>query len=280
DADAQIGMPAKEYFQIEDDYVFEIGLTPNRADAASHLGVARDIAAFLRSEYRMPDVSAFAEGAADAAFPVTVIDEAACPRYSSVSIAGIQVAESPNWLKERLNAIGVRPINNVVDATNYVLHELGQPLHAFAADTISGGKVVVRKAKKGEVFVTLDGVERKLDEEDLMICDAEKPLCIAGVFGGIHSGVTQQTKRVFLESAYFNPVSVRKTSKRHGLKTDASFRFERGTDPEMTVPALKRAALLIAKLAGGTISSPLSDLYPDPIRPFMFDVRYARVQSL
>lgn len=280
DADAQIGMPAKEYFQIEDDYVFEIGLTPNRADAASHLGVARDIAAFLRSEYRMPDVSAFAEGAADAAFPVTVIDEAACPRYSSVSIAGVQVAESPDWLKERLNAIGVRPINNVVDATNYVLHELGQPLHAFDADTISGGKVVVRKAKKGEVFVTLDGVERKLDEEDLMICDAEKPLCIAGVFGGIHSGVTQQTKRVFLESAYFNPVSVRKTSKRHGLKTDASFRFERGTDPEMTLLALKRAALLIAELTGGTIATPLSDSYPEPIKPFVFDVRYARVQAL
>lgn len=277
--DASVGMSAKEYFHVEDDYVFEIGLTPNRADAASHLGVARDIAAFLRTEYRMPDISTFADGMGET-YPVEVIDEKDCPRYSSISIEGVQIGESPEWLKDRLNAIGVRPINNVVDVTNYVLHELGQPLHAFDADKISGGKVLVRKAKQGEVFVTLDGVERKLDEEDLMICDIDKPMCIAGVFGGINSGVTHETKRVFLESAYFNPVSVRKTSKRHGLKTDASFRFERGTDPEMTVPALKRAALLIAKLAGGTISSPLSDLYPDPIRPFMFDVRYARVQSL
>ncbi|WP_257659001.1 phenylalanine--tRNA ligase subunit beta [Parapedobacter lycopersici] len=279
-ADAPIGMPAKEYFGIENDYVFEIGLTPNRADAASHLGVARDIAAFLRSKYQLPDVTAFTAGTSGAVFPVEVADPIGCPRYTSVSISGVQVGESPDWLKGRLHAIGVRPINNVVDITNYVLHDLGQPLHAFDADTISGGKVVVRKAKAGEVFATLDGVERKLDSEDLMICDADKPLCIAGVFGGMHSGVTENTTNVFLESAYFNSVSVRKTSKRHGLKTDASFRFERGTDPEMTLLALKRAALLIAELAGGTIATPVSDAYPKPIKPFVFDVRYARVQGL
>src|SRR5690606_11138861 len=231
---APVGMLAKDYVGIKDDYVFEIGLTPNRADAASHLGVARDVAALLRTGYRLPDISAFKEGTSGK--PITVEVEApdACPRYTSVSISGIQVKESPEWLKERLNAIGVRPINNVVDVTNYVLHELGHPLHAFDADRISGGRVVVRRANADESFVTLDGVVRKLYDEDLMICDAEKPMCIAGVFGGQQSGVTDGTTRVFLESAYFDPVSVRKTSKRHGLKTDASFRFERGVDPDMT----------------------------------------------
>lgn len=280
EADAPVGALARDYFGLENDYVFEIGLTPNRADAASHLGVARDIAAFLRSEYQLPDVSAFNAPSGGDAFPVEVADLAACPRYSSVSLSGVKVGESPDWLKERLNAIGVRPINNVVDATNYVLHELGQPLHAFDADAISGSRVVVRKANAGETFTTLDGVERKLNEEDLMICDVEKPLCIAGVFGGMHSGVTKNTTRVFLESAYFNPVSVRKTAKRHGLKTDASFRFERGTDPEITLLALKRAALLITELAGGTIDTPVSDRYPKPIEPFVFDVRYARIQQV
>ncbi|MFC3199778.1 phenylalanine--tRNA ligase subunit beta [Parapedobacter deserti] len=278
-ADAPVGMAAKDYFDLKDDVVFEIGLTPNRADAASHLGVARDVAAFLRGEHRLPDISAFEEGHGK---PVPVVIEAvdACPRYSSISITGVRVGDSPDWLKERLNAIGIRPINNVVDVTNYVLHELGQPLHAFDADKLAGGQVIVRAAKPGELFVTLDGVERKLHIEDLMICDADKPLCIAGVFGGIHSGVTEQTTEVFLESAYFNPVSVRKTSKRHGLKTDASFRFERGTDPDMTVLALKRAAMLIAEVAGGHISTPVSDHYPAPIAPFAIDVRYARVQQL
>lgn len=277
--DAPVGTPAKAFFNIRDEHVFEIGLTPNRADAASHLGVARDIAAFLRSGYRLPDVSAFAAGTGEA-LPVAVEDTAACPRYSSVSIEGIQVGESPEWLKERLTAIGVRAINNVVDATNYVLHELGQPLHAFDADKLAGGRVVVRHAALGEPFVTLDGVARELHPEDLMICDAEKPLCIAGVFGGLHSGVTPGTKRVFLESAYFHPVSVRKTSKRHGLKTDASFRFERGADPEMTVLALKRAASLIVEVAGGKLSTAVSDRYPVPIPPFVFEVRYAQVQRL
>ncbi|MGK6350927.1 phenylalanine--tRNA ligase subunit beta [Parapedobacter sp. DT-150] len=278
--DAPIGAPAKVYFGIQDDYVFEIGLTPNRADAASHLGVARDVAAFLRSGYRLPDLSAFAAGAAREWLPVKVTAPEACLRYSSISIEDVQVGDSPQWLKERLTAIGVRPINNVVDVTNYVLHELGQPLHAFDIDTLTGGQVVVRYANAGESFVTLDGVERKLDPEDLMICDAEKPLCIAGVFGGLHAGVTVSTTRVFLESAYFHPVSIRKTSKRHGLKTDASFRFERGTDPDMTITALKRAALLITEVAGGRISTSISDHYPAPILPFTFDVRYSQVQRL
>lgn len=277
--DAPIGTPAKTYFGLQDDHVYEIGLTPNRADAASHLGVARDVSAFLRGGYRMPDVSAFMPGGAQP-LPVTVEDTAACPRYTSVTLSGVQVGESPQWLQDRLKAIGVRPINSVVDATNYVLHELGQPLHAFDADQLAGDRVIVRQAKPDEPFVTLDGVERKLHSEDLMICDAEKPLCIAGVFGGMHSGVTENTTRIFLESAYFNPVSVRKTAKRHGLKTDASFRFERGTDPDITVLALKRAAVLITELAGGHISTQVSDNYPHPIRPFTFDVRYAEVCRL
>ncbi len=278
--DAPIGVAASEFFDIQDDYVFEIGLTPNRADAASHLGVARDVVAFLRSEYHLPDVAAFKEGNEKSALHVLVEDPVACPRYSSISISDVQVGESPKWLKERLNAIGVRPINNVVDATNYVLHELGQPLHAFDAAGISGDRIIVRTAKAGELFVTLDGEERKLDPEDLMICDANNPLCIAGVFGGLHAGVTAHTTDLFLESAYFSPVSIRKTSKRHGLKTDASFRFERGTDPNITVFALKRAALLIVAVAGGRISTPISDLYPTPIKPFVFDVKYANVQRL
>ena len=279
DANAAIGMRAKDYFGLQDDHVFEIGLTPNRADAASHLGVARDVAAFLRSGYDMPDLSAFKAGNAQPV-PVAVEDATACPRYTSVTIGNVQVGESPQWLRERLVAIGVRPINNVVDVTNYVLHELGQPLHAFDADRLAGNQVIVRKAKPDEPFVTLDGVERKLHPDDLMICDAEKPLCIAGVFGGLHSGVTESTTRIFLESAYFNPVSVRKTAKRHGLKTDASFRFERGTDPDMTVTALQRAALLIAELTGGQVSTAVSDIYPDPVQPFAVDVRYAAVRKL
>lgn len=278
-ADAAIGMPAKTFFGLQDDHVFEIGLTPNRADAASHLGVARDVAAYLRSTYHMPDLSAFTAGKA-VPLPVTVEDTTACPRYTSLTISGIQVRESPQWLRERLLAIGVRPINNVVDATNYVLHELGQPLHAFDADRLAGDHVIVRHAKVDEPFVTLDGVSRKLHPEDLMICDTDKPLCIAGVFGGLDSGVTEGTTRIFLESAYFNPVSVRKTAKRHGLKTDASFRFERGTDPDMTVFALKRAALLIAGLAGGQVDTAISDNYPHPIPPFTFDVRYAAVRQV
>ena len=278
--DAVLGSKAQEYFKIEDDYLFEIGLTPNRADAASHLGVARDLAAFLTASVQMPDVSAFQTENNDLDIPVTVEDHEACPRYSSVTISGISVKESPEWLKDKLNVIGVRPINNIVDVTNYVLHELGQPLHAFNADAISGGKVIVRKSEEGTVFTTLDGVERKLSAEDLMICNAEQPMCIAGVFGGIGSGVNADTKNIFLESAWFNPVSVRKTSKRHGLKTDASFRFERGTDPDMTVFALKRASLLIREVAGGHISSSISDIYPSPVSGFDVEITYKNVDRL
>ncbi|MFM6977064.1 MAG: phenylalanine--tRNA ligase subunit beta [Sphingobacteriaceae bacterium] len=279
-ADTPVGTLAKDYFKLEDDYLFEIGLTPNRADAASHLGVARDLAAYLRTSYTLPNVSAFKVDSEKLNIPVTVEDTAACPRYSSLTISGVSVKESPDWLKNKLNIIGVRPINNVVDITNYVLHELGQPLHAFDADKISGGKVIVKKCAEGTPFTTLDEVERKLSDQDLMICHANAPMCLAGVFGGIQSGVSAQTQNIFLESAYFNPVSVRKTSKRFGLKTDASFRFERGTDPDMTVLALKRAALLIKELAGGEISSSISDLYPAPVAPFDVSLSYQNVNRL
>lgn len=314
-ADAPVGLEAKKYFNVNDDYLFEIGLTPNRADAASHLGVARDlVAAFNHHGYTirnmkgsvdrdfeiqaarpisveelfgqidhqliMPDVSAFKTDNENLNIAVEVEAADACPRYSSVSISGVTVKPSPDWLKDKLKVIGLRPINNIVDATNYVLHELGQPLHAFDADQIAGKKIVVKKCAEGTPFTTLDNVERKLSAEDLMICDAEKPLCIAGVFGGIGSGVTEQTTNIFLESAYFNAVSVRKTSKRHALKTDASFRFERGTDPEMTVFALKRAALLIKEIAGGQISSAISDLYPVKAKPFEVTIKYQNVSDL
>ncbi|MFN8406262.1 MAG: phenylalanine--tRNA ligase subunit beta [Sphingobacteriaceae bacterium] len=280
DEHAPVGAPAKRYFEIEDDYCFEIGLTPNRADAASHLGVARDLAAYLNKPILMPNLEAFNSDSEHLVIPVTVEDQQACPRYSSLTISNITVAESPSWLKEKLNAIGLRPINNVVDATNYVLHELGQPLHAFDADTIHGGKVFVKKCTEGTPFTTLDGIARKLSSTDLMICHAEQAMCMAGVFGGIHSGIKSTTKNIFLESAWFNAVSIRKTAKRHGLKTDASFRYERGTDPEITITALKRAALLIKEIAGGHISSPISDIYPAPVRPFRVDLRYERVDRL
>ena len=278
--DASVGVSAKEYFKINDDYVYEIGLTPNRADAASHLGVARDLAAFLKVEVKMPDISDFTTESTDLTIRVKVENAKACPRYSSVTIVGVEVKESPEWLKRHLNVIGIRPINNIVDVTNYVLHELGQPLHAFDADKITGNQVMVKNCVEGTSFITLDGAERKLSSEDLMICNVEKPMCIAGVFGGAESGVGQATKNVFLESAYFNPVSIRKTSKRHALKTDASFRFERGTDPEITVKALKRAALLIKEVAGGTVSSEIGDIYPSHFLPSDVTINYGNVTRL
>lgn len=280
DADAPVGSAAKEYFKLEDDYMFEIGLTPNRADAASHLGVARDLAAYLKTKVIMPDLSGFKADSDSLLIPVTIENPEACGRYSSLTISGVTVTESPDWLIEKLNTIGVRPINNIVDVTNYVLHELGQPLHAFDADAIVGQKVLVKKCADGTVFQTLDEVDRKLSSEDLMICNAESPMCIAGVFGGISSGVKQSTTRIFLESAWFDAVSVRKTSKRFGLKTDASFRFERGTDPDMTVVALKRAALLIKEVAGGQISSDVSDIYPSPLAPFEVNISFNSVNRL
>ena len=279
DENTPIGIAAKDHFQMEDDFVFEIGLTPNRADAASHLGVARDLAAYFRTSITMPEVQAFNVSNASLNIPVRVEDQAAGPRYSSVTISGVTVKPSPDWLQDRLKVIGIRPINNIVDVTNYVLHDLGQPLHAFDADQIKGS-VIVKKCEEGTPFVTLDGVERKLSAEDLMICDEQGPMTIAGVYGGKNSGVTDQTKNIFLESAYFNAVSVRKTAKRHGLKTDSSFRYERGTDPEITVYALKRAALLIQELGGGEITSEVSDLYPNPVKPFDVEVSYENIQSL
>jgi phenylalanyl-tRNA synthetase beta chain len=280
DADALVGSPAKEYFKLNDDYLFEIGLTPNRADATSHLGTARDIAAFLKIGINKPDVSAFKVDNQGKTIPVTIEAQAACPRYASVTITGVKVQESPQWIKERLAVIGVRSINNIVDVTNYVLHELGQPLHAFDADAIQGNRVLVKTYPEGTPFVTLDGIERKLSADDLMIGNAEEPMCIAGVFGGAGSGVKESTSAIFLESAYFNPVSVRKTSKRFGLKTDASFRFERGVDPNITVYALKRAALLIQQVAGGVISSEISDIYPAPVEPFAVEVTYHNIDRL
>lgn len=280
DADVPVGKLAKEHFNVQDDYMYEIGLTPNRADAASHLGTARDIAAFLKIAVKKPDVSAFKIDNNDLKIEVVVENEQASPRYSGVTISGLEVKESPDWLKERLAVIGVRAINNVVDVTNYVLHELGQPLHAFDATAIAGGKVIVKNVAEGTIFKTLDDVDRKLSADDLMICNAEEPMCIAGVFGGAKSGVTESTKAIFLESAYFNSVSVRKTAKRHGLKTDASFRFERGTDPDMTVFALKRAALLIQQVAGGQVSSEIFDHYPAPVAPFDVEVTFKNIDRL
>jgi phenylalanyl-tRNA synthetase beta chain len=280
DDDAVVGALAKNYFKLHDDYMYEIGLTPNRADATSHLGTARDIAAFLKIGITKPDVSAFKVDNTDRIIEVIVENEAASPRYSGLTISGVEVKDSPKWLKERLAVIGIRSINNIVDVTNYVLHELGQPLHAFDAYEITGNKVLVKNYAEGTVFKTLDDADRKLSENDLMIGNAEEPMCIAGVFGGAKSGVKESTTSIFLESAYFNSVSVRKTAKRHGLKTDASFRFERGTDPDMTVFALKRAALLIQQVAGGKVSSNIVDHYPAPVAPFAFDVTYKNIDRL
>ena len=265
-----VGTSAADYFKVEKDFIFEIGLTPNRSDAASHIGVARDLSALItinkqkNSKLNYPIVNNFCSNGEKSSITVRVEDVEACPRYTSLCISNIEVKESPDWLKNRLNAINVRPINNVVDVTQYVLFELGQPLHAFDADKIGEKQVIVKKTADKTPFTTLDGVERKLNKDDLMICDAEKPMCIAGVFGGEKSGVTSQTKNVFLESAYFSPVGIRKTAKYHGLKTDASFRFERGCDPNITVYAAKRAAMLIQELAGGELSE-IDDFYPNPI---------------
>ena len=274
------GTPAARYFNLEADYQIAIGLTPNRIDAASHLGTARDLKAVLNRPLRLPSVDAFAINNADLTLDVLVDDPTACPRYAGLTLSGLTVGESPDWLKQRLLSIGLNPINNVVDVTNFVCHDLGQPLHAFDAAKISGNKVIVKTLPEGTPFVTLDGVERKLTATDLMICDAEKPMCIAGVFGGQNSGVSAQTTSIFLESAYFSPTSIRKTAQHHGLKTDASFRFERGIDPNITIFALKRAALLIQEVARGTVSSSVTDLYPTPIEAFRINVRYRNIDRL
>jgi len=282
--DAVVGTPAKEYFNIEDDLTIEIDLTPNRVDGSSHIGVARDMAAYLKQQkeidYKMPSVDAFTIDNNNTPIEVVVENTDACHRYSGVCISGITIAESPEWLQNRLKAIGLNPINNVVDITNYVLFETGQPLHAFDYAKITGNKVVVKTVADGTLFATLDETERELNEKDLMICNSEAPMCIAGVFGGLDSGVSNTTTDIFLESAYFDSVYVRKTARRHALNTDASFRFERGTDPNNTIYAMKRAALLIKEIAGGEISSEVIDIYPNPVEDFKVEVSVARIEQL
>ncbi len=286
DADAKTGTPASEYFNIESDHIFEIGLTPNRTDAMSHYGVARDLrAALLRHQHEnvelsLPSVTSFSVTSKTLPIAIAVEDEDACPRYTGVSLKNVKVGPSPDWIQNRLRAIGVGPINNVVDITNYVLHETGHPLHAFDADEISGNKVIVKHLPSGSKFTTLDDKERELDENDLMICNEQGGMCIAGVFGGTKSGVTENTTNVFLESAYFNSVSVRKTAKRHGLNTDASFRYERGVDPEMTLYALKRAALLIRDIAGGEIAMDIRDVQAKKIEHAEVELNLDRMNTL
>jgi phenylalanyl-tRNA synthetase beta chain len=281
DTDVPNGTPAATYFNLEADYRIEIGLTPNRADAASHLGVARDLRALLGTPVQMPSIEAFQVEAQGAPIRVRVEDTEACPRYMGLTISGVAVHDSPDWLKRRLLSIGLTPINNIVDVTNYVLHGLGQPMHAFDADAISTGEVVVKTLPAGTLFTTLDSVERKLAATDLMICNGDtEPMCIGGVFGGKTSGVSEKTTRVFLECAYFSPASIRKTALGHGLKTDASFRYERGIDPNMPPVAIRYAALLMQEVAGGTVTSEVSDAYPQPIADFRIPVSYAHIDRL
>jgi len=287
DKDAPVGQEAKNYFNIEDDFVFEIGLTPNRSDATSHIGSARDLVAVFNhfnknteSKLLLPSVDEFKIDNEDLNIEIEVEDEKACPRYSGITLTNLKVEESPEWLRNYLVAIGLRPINNLVDITNFVMWETGQPLHAFDAAAITGNKVVVKMLDKDTKFITLDEQERKLSGHDLMICNAEEGMCIGGVFGGNKSGVTDTTTSIFLESACFDPKTIRITSKFHTLKTDASFRFERGTDPNITVYALKRAALLMQEIAGGEISSNIKDFYPNPVSSVEIDVKYAHVDRL
>lgn len=285
--EVEIGKAATHYFPVEKDVIFEIGLTPNRSDAASHIGVARDLAAILnfrenKKSYKLslPSVDDFKVDNTDLNIEVEIADSEACPRYSGITISNLKIGPSPEWLKNRLKAIGVRPINNVVDVTNYVLFETGQPLHAFDASAVKGNKVVVQKLAEGTTFVTLDEVERKLSANDLIICNAEEGMCIGGVFGGLHSGVSEKTTAIFLESACFDSKTIRKTARLHGLQTDASFRFERGSDPEITVYALKRAAQLIKEVAGGVISSEIKDVYPKTIEPAKVHFRFEYLDKI
>lgn len=282
-ADAPVGVTARDYLGLKSEAVIEYEITANRVDAASHIGVARDLYAYLKlngipCSFSYPDVSAFAEGEGEA-IPVEVQDVDGAPEYDGITIRDVKVGPSPEWLQEKLLAIGLHPINNVVDISNFVLFELGQPLHTFDADKIAGGKVIVRRAAEGEKIVTLDGVERNLHANDMVIANAEGPMCIAGVFGGIDSGVTESTVNVFLESAYFDPGSIRKTSKTHGLQTDASFRYERGADPGIIPLAARRAALLIQELAGGHVTGKVQVNYPQPIEKKVIDLDYDRIEN-
>ncbi len=278
------GTPAADYFQIESDTVFEIGLTPNRIDAASHFGTARDLAAFFslsgKANLRKPDISSFASDNTSLPIAIEIKDTEGCRRFTGLTISDLDVKPSPKWLQRKLKAIGLSPINNVVDVTNFVLHELGQPLHAYDADKLKGRKIIVQRLPSGTRFVTLDEEERELSDQDVMVCDAKKPVCIAGVFGGLDSGITETTKTIFLESAYFDPVFVRKTARRHDLNTDSSFSFERGVDPENTLYALKRAAILIKELAGGKITSEALDVHPAPVKAVTLDVSFEHIDRL
>jgi len=283
--DAVPGTLAKDYYNIQNDFVLEVDITPNRIDAASHYGVARDLEAYLKQHQlkgylRRPSIDAFKVDRKDGGISVTVENTEACPRYSGVTIRNVTVKESPDWMKKRLTAVGLRPINNIVDITNYILYETGQPLHCFDVKYITGNRVIVKTLPEGSKFVTLDGIERTLSENDLMICNTEEGMCIGGVFGGLKSGVTESTTDVFLECAYFNPVRIRKTARRHGLNTDSSFRFERGCDPDNTLYVLKRAALLILELAGGEISGEIEDIYPHKINPFEVSLSLKKVDAL
>ncbi|MBO5553147.1 MAG: phenylalanine--tRNA ligase subunit beta [Paludibacteraceae bacterium] len=284
-ADTPVGMPAAEYYHVESDTLIEVDITPNRSDAACHYGVARDLFAYYRAHGKdirltKPAVDAFRVDNHELEIKVSVENTEACPRYTGVSIKGVTVKDSPDWLKQALTTIGLRPINNIVDVTNFVLHECGQALHAFDADKIIGNQVIVKCAEEGQKFVTLDGVERTLSSKDLMICNAKEPMCIAGVFGGLDSGVTENTKNVFLESAYFDPVSIRKTSRRHQLQTDASFRYERGCDPNNTLYVLQRAALLIQEVAGGEVAMDITDNGQTTFEPWHVTIDINRVNSL
>jgi phenylalanyl-tRNA synthetase beta chain len=284
--DAEVGTPASEYFKTYADWIYEIGLTPNRSDAMSHLGVAKDVCAYLSHHEqktvkpKLPFTETFKPDNNNLPITVTIENKEACQRYSALSIAGITVKESPQWLQDKLKAIGQKPINNIVDITNFILHETGQPLHAFDADEIKGGKVIVKNLPEGSIFTTLDGKERKLTANDLMICNAEEGMCIAGVYGGVKSGVKNSTKNIFLESAWFNPVNIRRTSIYHDLRTDAAARFEKGVDISNTVNVLKRAALLIKEIAGGTIASDIEDVYPKREEKVKVGLKYSYLKKL
>lgn len=280
DQSVVVGTPACDIFDLKEEYIFEVGLTPNRVDASSHYGVARDLAAYLSIKAELPSVAEFKATDDTNAIEVIVENPQAAPRYMGVTMDSIEIKPSPEWLQNRLRSIGINPKNNVVDITNFVLHECGQPLHAFDLAKVEGGKIVVKNCEEGTPFTTLDGVERKLSSEDLMICNANKPMCLAGVFGGMDSGVSDTTTRIFIESAYFNPVTVRKSAKRHGLSTDASFRYERGADPNMPPYALMRTALMIQDLAGGRITSPVIDLYPETVANFEFEISCQNINRL
>lgn len=285
-ASTKVGMAAADYFQPYEDWIYEIGLTPNRMDAMSHWGVARDVCAYIShhdkkdTRPKLPVTNNFKTDDNALVIDVKVENAKACPRYSGLTITNVTIGESPRWLQQKLKAIGLRPINNIVDITNYIQHETGQPLHAFDADMIQGKKVIVKDLPEGTKFVTLDEKERKLSAEDLMICNESEGMCIAGVFGGLKSGVTATTKNIFLESACFDPVTIRKTSFRHGLRTDAATRFEKGTDISATVTVLKRAAILIKEIAGGQISSSVVDVYPNPKEKAKVAIKYHYLKKL